>query len=263
MTGAGRRSSEPASGDARPGRRGLRRLGLVLVCLVALVLFGTRWGDRSLFPATAGDTVPVLYVSNGFHAGLLVPVPALRDGAARTGLPPVGAIAQRFAAYDWVELGWGDEGFYRETPTVADIDWRLGLTALLGLGSGSVLHVVGVLGDPLRVFTQGGTVALTLSQAGFDALIRRLGTTVARAPDGAPIELGPGLYGPSLFYRATDRFFFGHVCNHWIADLLDAAGVPVSPLLATIPRGLGWDLAWRSGLAREAPAALPDPGRTQ
>jgi hypothetical protein len=39
------------------------------------------------------------------------------------------------------------------------------------------------------------------------------------------------------------------VCNHWIAGLLDAAGVPTSPVLATLPYGLILDLRWRSRLA--------------
>jgi len=36
------------------------------------------------------------------------------------------------------------------------------------------------------------------------------------------------------------------VCNHWIANLLDAAGVPTAPLLATLPSGLLYDLKQRA-----------------
>ena len=234
----------------------------VLACLATLLL-GTRWGDATLYPAVPGDTVSVLYVSNGFHAGLLVPVPEARSSAAASGARAVAVVAERFGAYDWVELGWGDEGFYREVPTVDDLNWRLGLKALAGLGSGSVLHVVGIVGDPRRIYGRGDLFALTLSREGFARMLRRLDGSFSRDPDGAPVELGPGLYGPSLFYRAEGRFFFGNVCNHWVARLLDAAGVPVSPLLATLPRGLGWDLAWRSGLTRESVPALSEAPATQ
>ena len=64
-----------------------------------------------------------------------------------------------------------------------------------------------------------------------------------------PQELGPGLYGPSLFYKAKGHFNLFRVCNHWIADLLDAAGVPTTPSLALLPAGLLADLTWRSGLS--------------
>nr|WP_244627004.1 DUF2459 domain-containing protein [Microvirga tunisiensis] len=40
-----------------------------------------------------------------------------------------------------------------------------------------------------------------------------------------------------------------HVCNHWVADLLDAAGIRTTPGLAILPAGLLADLAWRSGLS--------------
>jgi hypothetical protein len=60
--------------------------------------------------------------------------------------------------------------------------------------------------------------------------------------------LGPGLYGPSLFYRAVGHFNLLNVCNHWTARLLDVAGVPTAPVLATLPYGLQADLRFRSGL---------------
>ena len=57
----------------------------------------------------------------------------------------------------------------------------------------------------------------------------------------APEPLGPGLYGPSLFYRGIEAFHIFNVCNHWVARLLSAAGVPTAPVLATLPSGLFLD----------------------
>jgi hypothetical protein len=42
-----------------------------------------------------------------------------------------------------------------------------------------------------------------------------------------------------------------------VADLLDAAGVPTSPVLATLPFGLLLDLEWRSGLAPLPRSPIP------
>ena len=82
----------------------------------------------------------------------------------------------------------------------------------------------------------------------FDRMLQQLEATFVPPESGALPDLGRGLYGPSLFYPANGHFSIFKVCNHWIADLLDAAGLPVAPVLATLPSGLILDLRWRAGL---------------
>jgi hypothetical protein len=108
--------------------------------------------------------------------------------------------------------------------------------------------------DSRTVFDLADIVRLRLSPAGFERLLALLEAAFTRNESGSPIELGPGLYGPSLFFRANETFSILRVCNHWAADLLDAAGVPTAPVLATLPHGLLWGLRWRSGL-RSLPSA--------
>ena len=91
-------------------------------------------------------------------------------------------------------------------------------------------------------------VRLELGEASFARLADKLDASFARGAGGLPVELGRGLYGTSLFFRADGTFHLFNVCNHWVAGLLDAAGVPTAPVLATLPRGLLLDLEWRSGL---------------
>ena len=121
-------------------------------------------------------------------------------------------------------------------------------------GNPSVLHVVGVKGDPRAMFPNSDLVRVGISDAGFVRLVDMLDATFGRGKGSVmPEQLGPGLYGTSLFFRANGTFHLFHVCNHWIADLLDAAGVPNAPVLATLPSGLLLDLKWRSGLVRSSP----------
>ena len=47
-----------------------------------------------------------------------------------------------------------------------------------------------------------------------------------------------------------------NVCNHWVSDMLSAAGLPVTPVLDTVPPGLLLDLKMRAGLER-LPGAQP------
>ncbi|MGY2049496.1 DUF2459 domain-containing protein [Methylobacterium sp. JK268] len=232
---------------ARAKRSGLRRAGLALALLLAalalLVAATARPGDPALFPPRGEDAVTVHLVANGWHSGLVLPRETLARAAAAAGAGGLLGISERFRAYEALEIGWGDAGFYRQVPTLGALDGRLALAALFTPGGRpAVLHVVGIDGEPASRFPAARILRLRLSPEGFARLAAALGRSV-RLRDGRPIEAGPGLYGPSLFYEAEGRFSLLHVCNHWTGDLLNAAGLPVLPVLDTLPDGLLLDLA--------------------
>ncbi len=236
-----------------------RRVGLSLAIVALVFVIATiataRWGDRSLWPpAPAAPSTELFIVNHGYHAGIVVPRAALAEQGSRPGLSAIGYLATRFRDFDWLEIGWGDEAFYREVPTAESLTIALAMRALFRPGNPSVLHVVGVKGDPRAMFPNSDLVRVGISDAGFVRLVDTLDATFGRGKGSVmPEQLGPGLYGTSLFFRANGTFHLFHVCNHWIADLLDAAGVPNAPVLATLPSGLLLDLKWRSGLVRSSP----------
>jgi uncharacterized protein (TIGR02117 family) len=235
-------------------RRALRRVAtafafLFLVFLLAAALTA-RSGDPAIFPATGDDAVSVHFVSHGYHSGLVLPRAALAKEAGRRGHSAVVDVAVRFATYEAIEVGWGDEQFYRHVPMAASLELKLAFQALFRPGNASVLHIVGLPAPARQVFPVSDIVALRLSRDGFGRLVASLDASFAKDAQRRPVHLGPGLYGPSLFYHAVGEFHLFNVCNHWTARLLDAAGVPTAPVLATLPAGLLLDLHWRSGLGR-------------
>ena len=244
-------------------RRALRWGGWSFSAAVALLTAATlatlRFGDAALYPPPAGGVrVEIFVAANLYHAGIVVPHAAMAETARRRNLAALAAVAARFAEYPRLEFGWGDEGFYTRVPTTAELTTALALRALFKPGNPSVLHVVGLAEHPRAAYPEAEMVALTLGEQGFERLAIALDRDFARTGhDGAIEELGRGLYGPSLFYRATGSFHLLRVCNHWIADLLDAAGVPTAPVLATMPQGLLWDLSWRAGAMRLPPQLPP------
>lgn len=231
----------------------MRRLARVVLWTLAAVLFllvaTNRWGDTSLYPDRSDRAVDIYVVSHGYHSGLAIRRDALARASSRGGggqrAGVLGTIVHRFAAYPWVEVGWGEARVYRQVPAVEDLTVSLVLSALFRPGNGSVLHVVGLTGTPPEMFPNADIERVALSQEGFENLVVRLAETFSLKEDGFPSELGPGLYGPSLFFRANGQFHIFNVCNHWTARLLSAAGVPTSPVLATLPAGLLFDLRHR------------------
>jgi uncharacterized protein (TIGR02117 family) len=234
----------------RWGRRLLIAVAAIAAVFAAATLVTLRSGDRALYPAPPSEpTVRVFVVSHGYHAGIVLPRATVTDVASPRGYGALMAVATRFAAFPFVEIGWGDEEFYRSVPTIASVTVPMAVRALFLPGNRSVLHVVGLTYPPRVAFPLADILALDLSPNGFERMLGRIDATFAAANAGDPADdAGPGLYGPSRFYRARGTFNILHVCNHWLADLLDAAGVPTAPVLATLPAGLFLDLEWRSGL---------------
>src|SRR5262249_19997393 len=167
------------------GRRWARRLAwgvaALLAVLIGLTVVTARFGDRSLYPPAPGAPhVEVFVVSHGYHAGIVLPRAPLADAASRSGNAALTAVAARLAAYGWLEVGWGDEGFYPSVPTVASLTIPMAMRALFRPGNPSVLHVVGLSAPARASFPHADLMRLELSERGFFALLARLDATFAR-----------------------------------------------------------------------------------
>ena len=215
--------------------------GLMLAFGLAVVTTARR-GDRATHPAKTGEEgVPVYVVRNWLHASLAVPTYALRE---RPG--PAAAALERLPETDWVLLGWGDAKHFRErgeTPYRA-LDL---VRSLVILDNPSVVSMDPEPRTPSPQTIGRKVVKLTLSRRGFDRLVDRLDASLTLDPRGAPVVAGRGRDPDSLFFYSPEGADFAHACNHWIADLLDAAGVPTTPMVDTVTAGLAWDLRLRAG----------------
>ena len=127
---------------------GVALLALLWV-LIGAAYITARPADPMLRPPRDGaGTIEIVVVSNGYHAGVALPRAALAEDASARGYPSLTEVTQRFASFDWIEFGWGDREFYQSVPTVGDLSLPLALRALFSPGNTSVLHVVGIRGDP-------------------------------------------------------------------------------------------------------------------
>jgi uncharacterized protein (TIGR02117 family) len=221
-----------------------------VVALIVVTVLTARSGDPALWPPMAGEPrVEIFVVSHGYHSGLVLPRETMAEAAGRQGHAALGAVSQRFAGYRFLEIGWGDEGFYRHVPDAASLTVGHAVRAMFRPGNPSVVHVVGLAGHPREAFSRSDMVRIELSGGGWARMLDALEASFSKGEGSiAPEPLGPGLYGPSLFYRGVEAFHAFNVCNHWVARLLSAAGVPTAPVLATLPPGLLLDLQWRAGL---------------
>jgi len=213
---------------------------LIVLFLLLITLATARPANPALYPPRPGEAQTIFLIDNGFHTDLVVPRDAI---LAHSG--PIAAAVSRIGPAPWIMIGWGDARFYE-----ASSPWQGRLldafSAAMG-GRPTVIHLEGVWGEPDRVW-RTGVRRIPLSRVGLAALLLRASLAFALAPNATP-EAEPILRDPNeAFFRSSERFSALHLCNHWTAELLNAAGLPTTPVLDTVPAGLVLDLRLRAGL---------------
>lgn len=204
-----------------------------LLIAVVLALAVKHPGDPRLFPSTPGAApVSVYLIGNGYHTSLVVPTARL---LAHSG-PSAQAAALASAHAPFTEIGWGDAKFYVETglsPRRA-LD---GLRAFFAPNNPSAVMLAPLRAAPDQLWSTG-VVRLELSDAGFERMAASLDHSFALK--GGALQ---GFAAPDgWFFKSVEHFSIVHLCNHWAAERLNAAGVPVRPVLDTLPAGLVFDL---------------------
>jgi uncharacterized protein (TIGR02117 family) len=223
----------------------------LFVFLVLITLATAKGADPALYPPKSGHGVAIFLVDNGTHTDLAIE----RNAIVAHGGPIAWAVGRTTSA-PWVMVGWGDARFYEATSPWQDriLD---GLRALLG-GRPTVVHLEGVAERPDLAWGAEGVHRIWLSPAGLAALLTRGDRAFRLNAGGAPIFIPTDRPAGEAFFESGEDFSLVHLCNHWTAELLHAAGLPVTPVLDTIPVGLVADLQLRAGV--RAPSALPAKG---
>ena len=211
---------------------------VVAVFILLLTLATAKGGDPARYPAPRGLGVTVYLIDNGWHSDIAVPTAAIEARGDALAI-----AARQTSDAPWTLIGWGDAGFYEaSSPALSRIPD--GLAALLG-GRPTVVHLEGVFAAPDRTWGRG-VRPITLSRAGLAALLARADRSLAPGPGGAPIMAPIRRVPDEAFFTSNERFSVIHLCNHWTADLLHAAGLPVTPVLDALPAGLRVDLRLRA-----------------
>ena len=173
-----------------------------------------------LYPAKPDAPSETIYVVNhGWHTGLVIPSRHLPESAR----PPWPSLHSS----PFLEVGWGDDGFYRADRVTSGIALRA-----MFWRNPAVLHIVAVDSNPVAYFAGSGIIQMKISTNGFAALARYLAGSFGTNAAGGKIDLGKGIYGDSRFHRATGHYFFPNTCNKWTARALRSTGSPVSSFYA-------------------------------
>ncbi len=163
--------------------------------------------------------VTAYILSNGVHTDIVLPI---RNGERDwSKVLPITHTTGRDSTAEWVAFGWGDKGFYLETPTWGDLTARVAFKAMFALGS-SAMHVTyhkGMKEGPL-------CKRLRLSRAQYQRLAAYIEQSFARDPAGRMQVIDTHAnYGPNdAFYEGVGSYHLFHTCNTWTNNALKACG---------------------------------------
>jgi uncharacterized protein (TIGR02117 family) len=165
---------------------------------------------------SVGEPTTVIWIiDHGWHTSIVV----RRADVDRARWPEL----DDFAGATLVEVAWGDREFYMvpTSPTSG-----LAIKAAVAT-SGSVLHVVGLTAAVTDYFAGREVVAIRVPRRGPEALADFVHAEYQRDRGGAPLRLGPSLYGSGWFYAGRSRYHLFNTCNTWVARALGAAGLAI------------------------------------
>lgn len=207
-------------------RRALRWLLFALLALIsfallygaALWLLGSITINDDYEPAT--DGVPVTIVSNGIHTDFYLP--ARHPAKDWTRFAPLEDTTVGPASAPYVLIGWGDRGFFLDTPTWDDLSVTTTFAAVF-LPTRSVMHIY----YHWYVPTPGDRcVRLRLRDDEYRRLVAYLEQGFARDATGDPILIPGRSYTPGdVFYEGVGNYHLFHTCNNWASGALAAAGI--------------------------------------
>ncbi len=202
----------------------LRILGRVLGAFLAFIaLYLLAAFTLSRIPVAAepdGGTDVTAYIrSNGVHTDIVVPV-RTEQMDWNTVVPFRNTRGQDSSAA-WVGFGWGDKGFYLETPMWGDLTARVAINAVCGLGS-SAMHAT--FHQQITEGTDCKRITLTAEQ--YTRLVANIRQGFAYDPEGRTIHIGAQAdYGlTDAFYDGAGSYHLFHTCNTWTNDGLKACG---------------------------------------
>lgn len=184
-------------------------IGAVLLYLAVAVA-------GSLIPTNptkvAGPQVQRIWVaSNGVHTDFIIAAEAV-PASIRSQL---GYLAD----YRYLAFGWGDKGFYLDTPTWSQLKVSTAIRAML-LPSPTAVHVTGytTVGDEWA--------GVDVSQAQVDTLLDYINGTFRLNEGGQLMHIDDAGYGDDdEFYEAIGSYNAIYTCNNWVNQGLKRMGI--------------------------------------
>lgn len=163
--------------------------------------------------------IEIYILTNGVHTDLVVPIKNEEMDWGKE-LPFENTISRR-SDFNYLSVGWGDKGFYLDTPTWAELKPSTALKAAFWM-SESAMHCTYYF-----EMTEGKDCKkLLLTKKQYQNLVKYIKDKFDRDVNGNVVFIETdAVYGiHDAFYDAKGKYSFLETCNTWANNGLKAAG---------------------------------------
>ena len=164
-------------------------------------------------------TVDVYLLTNGVHTDIVVPVK--NNIYDWNPIIPMENTLSKRTDFKYLSVGWGDKGFYMDTPTWADLKFSTAFKAAFWL-SKSAMHCT--FYDTMK--EGDDCVKITISTQQYENLVKYINAKFDHDPSGKVVFIPTNaVYGKNdSFYDANGSYSFLYTCNSWANNALKSAG---------------------------------------
>lgn len=188
---------------------------VVLYLLSALILSNIKVNSDDPDPK---EEVTIYIKTNGVHTDIVVPINnEFKDWSEKI---QFSHIKSQDSTMQYIGFGWGDKGFYLNTPEWADLKFSTAFNAAFYLGT-SAMHATFYK----QIRESENCVKIKISKAEYQKLIAYIETSFQYDKDGNPLLINATTYGQNdSFYEANRKYHLFYTCNTWANNALKASG---------------------------------------
>lgn len=165
------------------------------------------------------EPITMYILTNGVHTDLILPVRS--EQIDWSTLFPYKNTRGNDTTQQYIGIGWGDKGFYLNTPTWDDLTFATAFNAVFGLST-TAIHAT----YHAEVPEGESSIKLSLSPEQYRQLIDYVQKSLQHDAAGNTLHIQTGAnYGESdAFYEAHGSYSMFFTCNSWTNKALTSCG---------------------------------------
>jgi uncharacterized protein (TIGR02117 family) len=191
----------------------LGSIGLYLLC--AYILSSLTIEAETI----AADEIEIYIITNGVHTDIVVPVKT--EHIYWDDYVKHEHTRAADSTHQYLALGWGDKGFYLETPTWSDLKASVAFKAAFGLST-TAIHAT-----YYEQMNESETCKrIMISREQYGRLVQYIKSTFQFDGNGnlMPIATNANYGNTDAFYEAKGSYSLFSTCNTWSNNALKVSG---------------------------------------